>query len=74
MKSKNEEKLSKMSLDSSELSAFSDETLGEMAMENVEGGIDLNVSKCGGNNCSGGNCAKGCGIVTTDSPQQAIVP
>ena len=42
------------------LSAFSEETLKEMDMENVEGGgaVDLNISKCKGtvNNCSGGNC------------------
>ena len=48
------------------LSAFSEETLTEMGMENVEGGkiagVDLNISKCGAtNNCQGGNCAAGCG-------------
>jgi len=44
------------------LSAFSDETLTEMGMENVEGGgtVDLNV-KCPVNNCNG-NCSEGCGV------------
>jgi len=47
------------------LSAFSDETLNEMAMENLEGGAMLegtaNKSCPTTNNCSGGNCATGCG-------------
>ena len=44
------------------LSAFGEETLNEMAMESLEGGIlDNNkVNKCT-NNCDGGNCAAGCG-------------
>ena len=57
------------------LSAFSEETLNEMAMENVEGGADLGVNipcgtkndGCGGiNNCTGGNCAAGCGVGKDD--------
>jgi len=51
------------------LSAFSDETLNEMAMKDVEGGgtIDLNIPKCGGtDNCKGGNCVAGCGGVVKE--------
>ena len=54
------------------LSAFSEETLNEMAMENVEGGGELGVNipcgtkndGCGAtNNCQGSNCSAGCGVV-----------
>ena len=58
------------------LSAFSDETLNEMAMENVEGGgtVDLNVSKCGlSNNCSGGNCIAGCGVAVPPKEEEKTV-
>ena len=57
------------------LSAFSEETLTEMAMEDVEGGADLGVNipcgtkndGCGAtNNCSGANCLAGCGIAAPD--------
>ena len=54
------------------LSAFSEETLNEMAMENLEGGSELgvNIPNCGTkndgcgstNNCTTGNCAPGCGV------------
>ena len=46
------------------LKAFSEETLNEMGMENVEGGIGLNGTankSCpSNNNCL--NCAEGCGV------------
>ena len=43
------------------LSAFSEETLNEMAMENVEGGdVGLNVHKCGSADNCGCNSVPGC--------------
>ena len=47
------------------MSNFSEESLNEMAMENVEGGgglsSDYNTTSCPViNNCSGGNCEFGC--------------
>ena len=53
------------------LSAFSEETLTEMGMENIEGGgklVDLNVSKCNGtDNCGGCNNVPGCSCtINTD--------
>ena len=57
------------------LAAFSDETLSEMAMENLEGGGDglsINVPKCGTtNNCSAGNCIAGCGSNNCPLPPPA---
>ena len=56
------------------LSAFSDETLTEMGMENVEGGglISGTANKqCPTNNCSGGNCIEGCGV---SSPKPIPTP
>ena len=59
------------------LSKFSEETLNEMELENVEGGAngDSVNKKCPTNNCSGGNCSGGCGIsspiatpTTVDTP------
>ena len=50
------------------LSAFSEETLTEMGMENIEGGglISGTANKdCPTNNCQGGNCSPGCGVVVT---------
>jgi len=56
------------------LSAFSDETLNEMAMEKLEGGgiIDLNYNKCPNT----GNCVPGCacsGPVTPSNSTEAAV-
>jgi len=49
------------------LSAFSEETLTEMGMENVEGGGLIsgtaNKSCPTINNCDGGNCYDGCGAI-----------
>jgi hypothetical protein len=45
---------------------FNEETLNEMAMENVEGGAE---AKTQGeklpNNCKSGNCVAGCGATPT---------
>jgi hypothetical protein len=51
----------KTGIDPKGLEGFSEETLSEMAMENVEGG-GWNISRCEEtNNCDGGNCSSGCG-------------
>jgi len=45
------------------LSAFSEETLTEMGMENVEGGALISGAankQCPTNNCQAGNCVSGC--------------
>ena len=68
-----------METNKNDLSAFSDETLNEMAMEDLEGGIGdgNNVFKCPTttitNNCSGGNCILGCGSTPT-TPTTPTVP
>jgi hypothetical protein len=52
------------------LSAFSEETLTEMGMENVEGGgiLDGVANKsCPTNNCQGANCFAGCGVVAENN-------
>lgn len=70
MKTSKEELAKKMALNPSEVSAFGEETLNEMAMEATEGGAneaggivdEINIPcKETTNNCSGGNCAAGCG-------------
>jgi len=53
-----------MKTNDEELQNFSEETLNEMAMENVEGGVGIDLelgTKI--NNCSKGNCASECGVI-----------
>ena len=55
------------------LSNFSVESLNEMKMENVEGGMlphELNIHQCPAiNNCAGGNCTKICSAKPTEDEE-----